>query len=212
MKRSAILSAGLILCLTGCTTVRDTLGYAPVIEQQENKHITLKIKEFKDLRTEGEQIAKIRNLYGMPIVKVTTKESIPNWVENALKMELSNAGYTIANSYGSEDYRIEGQVIKMFADGYFSYDACLVLNIALKKEDQVIFQKTYEATHDGQVEDSEGKKQSFEYATFTERFKYDLQDICKHFIADINQHLLKSSNHTLKDALPKIDKSPDTSS
>jgi hypothetical protein len=171
-----------IFCFTACTT-KAPLGYTPVIEKQEENHISLKIEEFDDLRAEGQKIGALRNGFGMPIVKIITDESVPNWVTNAFKMELTNAGYSIVDTHSADSYLIEGKIIKAFASSYVLYHGSMVVEIFLKKNDQVIFQKIYKTHENG------GANWIGQASMCAETLKYNLQEICKRFITDLNLHL-----------------------
>ena len=172
-----------LVCLTGCTT-KTSLGYTSVIEKQENKNISLKIEEFEDKRPDGQQVGALRNLYGMPIVKIVTDDNIPNWVMNAFKIELTNAGYSIANADSSPDYLIEGKIIKAFASTYFIYHGRMTIEISLKRGEDIVFQKVYETKKDG------GVNWIGQSSMCAETLKYNLQEICKRFEEDIRSIVL----------------------
>jgi len=181
---------GICISLVSCTTrVKDTLGYAPVIEQQGKNRIGLFVNTFNDVRTDKEYIGEGKNLFGIPIIEITTEDNVPNWVCNALKTELTHAGYSILDDMPAEDtYLIEGKIIQAFTSAYFGQSAYMTIEIFLKKGNETIFQKTYETHKNGDHLDL------FEYATCTELLKYNLQEVCRNFIADTNEHLLKLSS------------------
>jgi hypothetical protein len=185
MKYLFFLFISSILCFTGCST-KTSLGYSPVIQQQEKNHIDLTIGEFEDKREEGQQIGALRNIFGMPIIKIITDDNVPHWVMNAFKMELTNAGYSIVSSY-PVSYVIEGKIIKAYASTYFLYHGSMIVELSLKKNDQVIFQKIYE------TKENAGANWIAQASMCAEALKYNLQSICKSFIKDINQHLWETS-------------------
>jgi hypothetical protein len=189
MKKSLFLCIGLCLFLTSCASrVRDTLGYAPVIERQEKKHIVLSVNTFEDVRPDRPYIGDQKSILGIPIVEIVTEDDVPSWIRNALKMELKNAGYTILDKHAADGYRVEGKIMKAFTSVYFNHCGYMTIEIALKKGSEIIFQKTYEINKN----DGFGL---FEFASCTELLKCNLQEVCKSFIADANDYLLKPTPH-----------------
>lgn len=184
MKKSLFVCSVFCLCLTGCATVKDTLGYAPVIEQQKKNDIALCVNTFEDVRSDKKYIGEIRDLFGIPVGEITTEDNVPNWIRNALKLELTNAGYSILDASTTDNYLIEGKIIKVFTKGRFGHRGYMTVEISLKKGDEVLFQKTYDTAK----KDGLG---AYEYASCTEVLKYNLQEVCRNFISDANQHLLK---------------------
>jgi hypothetical protein len=188
MKNILFLLAGTILCLTGCTSKTRLAAYNPVIEEHEKNNISLKIKGFEDVRPEGRQIGANRNLYWMPLIKIVTDDSIPDWVTNAFKVELTNAGYSIVDSDFENNYSLEGKIIKLFANTHFLYHGRMAVEISLKKGDETLFQKLYKTNEDGGI-----NWIASDYMC-AETLKYNLQEICRRSIADINQHILETSS------------------
>jgi hypothetical protein len=186
MKKITLLLAVLLLCLTSCTT-KTNLCYTPVIEQQEKNQINLKVEAFEDLRSEGQQIGANRNLYWMPIIKIVTDDSIPEWVNNAFKTELTNAGYSIVDTLEENHYLLEGKIIKLFADTHLLYHARMGVKISLKKGNEILFEKIYRTNKGGGI---------------SKTLEYNLQEICKLSVDDINQHLLKTSAEPVTLELP----------
>lgn len=78
------------LFLTACST-KTSLSYTPIIEQKEKNYIQLATLPFDDTRLHPETVGALRVVLGMPLIKIVTDDSVPNWVENALKEELTQA-------------------------------------------------------------------------------------------------------------------------
>ncbi|MBS0615692.1 MAG: hypothetical protein JSR58_03975 [Verrucomicrobia bacterium] len=178
-----IFLLGCLISLTGCSS-KTSLGYTSVIEKQQPNHISLKLQEFEDQRTDGQNIGSIRNGYGMTIIRIFTDDSIPDWVANALKTELTNAGYTIVSGDTPSDYSIEGKIKKLYATTYLIYHGRMSVEITLKKGQDVIFQKLYETDKDN------GVNWMGQTASCAETLKINLQEICRRFDEDIKQALL----------------------
>ena len=195
MKNVIFLLAGTMFCLMGCTSKTALATYTPVIEEQEKNNISLKIKEFVDLRPEGQQIGANRNLYWMPLIKIVTDDSIPDWVTNAFKMELTNAGYSIVDSDFENNYLLEGKIIKLFANTHFLYHGRMAVEISLKKGDAILFQKLYKTKEDG------GINWMTRDSMCAKTLKYNLQEVCRRAIADVNQHLIETARDPV---LPQV--------
>jgi hypothetical protein len=170
------------LCLTSCS-VKTSLGYNSVIDKQQENHITLCIPQLEDERSLGQQVGALRNIFGMPIIKIVTEDNIPEWITDALRMELAHAGYTISDIQGEQGYLIEGKILKVFASTYFIYHGRLTTQLSLKKDDQILFQKIYEN------KESNGMNCIAQASSCAEALKLNLQEMCKQFIADINEEL-----------------------
>lgn len=181
-----------LLCLASCSParVRDHLSYVPIVEPQDKKHISLAVEEFEDKRSNSKTIGDLKDVLGITLAEVTTTQSVPLWMMNAFKTELSNAGYLVVEPSSTESYSVKGKILKVFNRTRFKRDSCIVIDLALKRDQEIVFQKTYETHSNGQIECSEGDKKWTEYATPGEGFKYNLQEICKEFTADVNKHLL----------------------
>jgi hypothetical protein len=145
------------------------------------------VDEFEDIRSEGQQIGANRNLYWMPLIKILTDDNIPDWVNNAFKTELANAGYSIVDAHGDNNYLLEGKIMQLFADTHLLYHARMGVQISLKKGNEILFNKIYRTNKGG------GINWFARNATVSKTLEYNLQEICKRSIADINQHLLEAS-------------------
>ena len=184
MKIKYLLLLSMLFGLTGCST-KTSLGYTPVIEAQAKNQICVTLEKFDDVRPKSQQIGALRNGLGMPIIRIVTEDNIPKWVENALEVELTNAGYSMVQGRGS--YIIEGKIIKVFASSYFIYHGCLIAEITLKKGDEVLFKKTYKNNEHA------GINWIAQASSCAEALKLNLQKMCTQFIADINTELLEST-------------------
>lgn len=160
------------------------MDYSALIEPQQKNHLNLKIEDFGDERSEGQKIGAFRNGLGMPIVKIITDDNIPGWVTKALKVELNNAGYSIINEGSPDNYLIEGKIIKVFAHAYILYHGRIDVQISVKKNNRLIFQKVY-------MSDKNGGINWFPLTSVcANTLKRNLQIVCKNFINDINHYLL----------------------
>jgi len=151
-----------------------------VIPVQESKNIALQLKSFDDERKDKESVGSIRNLYGMPIITIKTDSDVPQWMSSALKAELTNAGYDVLDS---ARYVIEGKIKKVFSSTYFMYHGELLVDIALKSDGTVIFQKSYNTNKGGGINWIASPSQCMN------TLERNLQTVCKQFINDLGEHL-----------------------
>lgn len=173
----------LLILLSSCTT-KVHLGYTPTIEKQEANNIPIAITPFDDIRAKKAVVGALRNLYGMPLVKIVTNDSVPHWVTTAFKTELSNAGYQIADHTSDQSYTIEGKILKVFASAYFIYHGRMEVEISLKKGPEILFTKLY------QTKESPGINWAAQSSTCVRTLELNLQKICQQFVTDINQKIL----------------------
>ncbi|NGX41224.1 MAG: hypothetical protein KR126chlam4_01063 [Candidatus Anoxychlamydiales bacterium] len=173
-----------IIFLSGCTSMIH-LGYTPAINKCETNNIALQVTTIDDQRTNKKTIGALRNLYGMPIVKIATNDNVPDWVTNALKLELSNAGYIIDEKGSDANYLIEGKLLHAFASTYFIYHGRMKIDISLKRDDNVIFHKVYA------TKKSHGVNWIVQTSICAKTLELNLQEVCKRFITDLNHKLLE---------------------
>ena len=180
MKMFLIVATSMLF--VGCTQ-KVHLGYTPVCEFQGHKEIALNNPTVKDRRVENEKLGAMRNLFWMPIIKITTDDSVPEWVENALSTELKNVGYTLSES---SKYSIHGEVQRLSVNTHFLYHGRLGIQLQLIEKDQVVFEKTY------LTKNSAGTNWAAQASTCVRTLEMNLQSICKQFIDDLNDHLAAS--------------------
>lgn len=174
------------IILTGCSTKTHLVEYTPTIKQQESNNIGLTINQIDDMRVKKKKVGALKNLYGMPIVKIITEDDLSIWVTNALKTELSNAGYSIGEE---KDYSIEGKVFQAYATSYFIYQGKMEVEFTLKQNDKIILRKNYKTNVDNGINWFSLPKSCMKTLSF------NLQEICKQFINDINIQLLNSDSN-----------------
>ncbi len=177
----AILASSIFVLLTGCTKKVD-LSYTPIYPTQSPNNIQLVVNSFKDNRVDQQEIGSHRNLYGMPIIKIKTDDSVPNWMTDAFKAELTNAGYTILNQDQGSDYEIEGKIHQVYTTSYMIYHGRMHVEITLKQNDAIIFQKEYRTKEHGGINWFATNSGS------TNTLELNLQAICRQFIEDFSTY------------------------
>ncbi len=180
-KGMAILS---IFFLSGCAfgTRRPLLIYTPVSVHQPKNNIEVKVNSFEDKRTITDTVGYSRNGYGMRCAKVVPENSVTDWVTNALKAELTNAGYAVSDNENTANV-IEGKAFDIFCDTFVTYEGRISLKLILKKNGTVVLEKDYSATKSG------GLNWAATPASFAKTLEMTLQEVLKQALPDINKEL-----------------------
>jgi len=191
MKRGIVLLF-LVLSLSGCAfgTRRPTLAYSIILPAAPKNNITIKVAPFKDERTwSKEKIGDVRNGYGMRCADIIPQNSEEEWLADAFKKELTNAGYIISNETNTVA-TLEGTAHEIYVNAYMNYGGRLKLSIVLKKSDKVVLSKEYSA------ERNCGIAWASTAASYGKTLEITLQDIMKKIIPDINKVLLENTDMT----------------
>lgn len=152
---SAAIGAGM---LGGCalTTRNATLIYPPASSQgavavaqaatpSAPSGITIAVLPFVDQRSDKTKVGDVRNGFGMKLAPIRTVNSVPEWVRDAVALELKNAGYNAATSTTVADssLAVEGDILNVRADAYLSYGGTVELLIRLRKGGRELIRHTY---------------------------------------------------------------------
>lgn len=181
------LVATVILFMSGCAWIdrKPLLTYSSFSVPQPQNKIILKVIPFEDKRTIKDTVGYSRNGFGQRCAKVIPQNNVAGWVTNALKLELTNAGYTISEEENTPN-KIEGVVIDIFCDTYFTYDGRASLKVSLKKDGKILIDKDYSSTKSG------GANWAATSESFAKTLDMTLQDVLKQVMFDINKELLKN--------------------
>lgn len=179
-----------ILLLAGCVS-RIDLAYEPVMEKQESNHTILHV-----------QSLGVQNFEGKP--KGTTVGTIENdvfsdWIINALKSELANAGYSITENKELiepeaivESIETHPLIYNICPGQFRGKDGWMSIEMSVKQGDKEIFTKVYQSRR-GMKANLFVLKSSIE-----KTLRRSLQDICRQFVEDLNAELLLVDKRTNK--------------
>ena len=119
---------------------------------------TIAIIRFKDDRAEKSVVGHVRNGFGMKTADVVSPTDVSAWVSDALKWELEQVGYRVtvldsdsAAAATDAAAAVSGQVIRMYADAYFSYEGEVTLRAEIAKDGKKVFDRLYTGTAGGGV-------------------------------------------------------------
>lgn len=179
MKKILVI-CGIASLFVGCTH-KVHLGYTPICPPREKNNIELAMNAIQDTRKTKDQVGAMRNIYWMPLVTIKTDDSVPNWVSSALKQELTNVGYTVKDD---ADYKINGTIHRLSVNSHFLYHGRLAIELQLLKNNQTIFSRTYS------TKKTPGINWFAQATTCLRTLEMNLQEVCKQFIHDLDQHTL----------------------
>jgi len=147
LTKYSILILVLLIFVSGCAfgTRRPVLKYTIATESQPSKNIRVFVNRFKDERLEKDVIGHVRNAYGMKTAKIIADTNISEWVTGALKVELENIGYTIANDPRSS-IKVAGEVIEVYVTSLMLYEGKAAIEVSLYQNDKRIYTEKYLGT------------------------------------------------------------------
>lgn len=121
------------------------ISTAHAATEPELKATEILLVTFNDKRQDNRLVGTVRNGFGMRTADVVAINSVPEWVSEAVKKELNNAGYTVrTKSEGSQSpATLSGDIINVFCDAFFTYDGQVSLYVKLNKNDKDILSKLY---------------------------------------------------------------------
>ncbi|MDN3508001.1 MAG: hypothetical protein P0S94_03665 [Simkaniaceae bacterium] len=187
MIKPFLVTVSLLIFFTSCSRQID-LAYDPVIEKVDKRDVNVVVNRFEDVR-KIPHVGSMRNLYGMPIVKLHTKHDVPEWVTEAVKLELENAGYSISDTPTDGDaYEVNGKVMNAYATSYFIYHGRMSIEVVVMHGGDEVLRKVYQTNKHG------GLNWLAQPKSFTRTLKLNLQEVCRNLITDVNRIEEKDSN------------------
>lgn len=150
-----------VVFLAGCAfgTREATLNYPPAsdddakvalakVVKPEPREPKIQLLQFRDERTEKGLVGTVRNGYGMRTADVIAKNSVTEWVTQALKLELQNRGFTVLNGEAREIVEpgsvvISGEILNVFCDMYFSYTGQVSLVVKVSNSAGEMYSRHY---------------------------------------------------------------------
>ncbi|MDD5679732.1 MAG: YajG family lipoprotein [Candidatus Omnitrophica bacterium] len=144
LRQSVIIFGAffIIAFLSACAsdTLKPFLKYSPITPSSLSNNITIQVSQFADTRSE-DIIGNIRDNHGNKTADVVTDTNISEWVTDAVKSELKNAGYTIVEEKAM--CTISGEVLKVCCDVSPYYEGEVRLKVTVKKDNNTLFDKMY---------------------------------------------------------------------
>lgn len=181
------------LFLSSCAfgTRRATLDYPPPPSGQSvalaaevqttDKGISVLVEDLKDVRDEV-VIGHVRNGLGMKTATVVALNSVKDWVNDAIKYELKENGYTVVteDKRDDADLVISGEIDGVYCDAYLTYKARVELLLIPKKEGKTLLNKYYRG------QGSAGANIAMTAKSYGDSLTLALKDALDKFIEELN--------------------------
>jgi hypothetical protein len=198
--RCAIIIVGVTL-VAGCAfgTRQPTLIYPPASEPgtvpaahaavtQAPKNVPIVLDTFKDQRSDKKVVGTMRNTFGMRTADVIPNNSVPEWVTQALTMELMNNGYNVTAGTARDSPAgavvVSGEILNVFCDVYFSYTGQVSLFVRVSRDGKELLNKHYMG------EGSAGLNWAGTEESYAQSLALALSAASKQFLSDLDTSLV----------------------
>jgi len=140
---------------------------------------------FSDQRQDKQIVGAVRNGFGMHTATVVALNDVQEWVSEAVKRELTNAGYAVTTqSAGSQSLAtLSGDIIEVFCEAYFKYRGQVSLDVKVSKNGKDILNKLYVG------KGSAGTNWAATSDAYAQSLSLALADALKHMVVDLNASL-----------------------
>jgi hypothetical protein len=189
-----------LICLAGCAfgTRNATLNYPPKADtgavqtaqaapRPAPKNVQIVIGNFTDQRKDKKVVGTMRNGFGMRTADVVAMNSVPDWVTQAIKMELENGGYSVVTVAGDSaagpSAIVSGEILNVFCDMYFSYTGQVSLLTKVSQGGKEVLNKHYSG------EGSAGLAVAGTAESFAQSLSLALAVAVKEFVAELDSSL-----------------------
>lgn len=206
MKTSLLLkrfasSLLLAILLTSCAfgTRQPTLTYPPATETgstpetqvatpAEPKHVTILLKEFRDERSDKSVVGTVRNGFGMRTADVVPTNSVPDWITQAIALELKDVGYPVIRddqrtSGNPNEVVVSGEILNVFCDMYMSYTGQVSLVAKVSNNSGEVLNRHYAG------EGSAGLAWAATGESYAQSLALALRSAIRKFVADLATRL-----------------------
>ena len=104
------------------------------------------VTPFADMRGDKTQVGSVRNGFGMPTAKVVTSDNVPGWVNDAIRKELTSAGYRVVDKTSDSPtaLSLSGEITSVWCDAYFVYNGEIGLTVRLRRGRDELLARSYE--------------------------------------------------------------------
>lgn len=183
--------------LTGCAfgTRQPTLTYPPAPETGATeaiqpaapaaaKNITILLNDFSDERSDKSVVGTVRNGFGMCTADVVPTNSVPDWVTQAIALELKDVGYPVVRGkHGASgkagEVVVSGEILNVFCDMYMSYTGQISLVAKVSNSNGELFSRHYAG------EGSAGLAWAATGESYAQSLALALRSAIRRFVADL---------------------------
>lgn len=198
LRTCSALLLVLSVTLGGCAfgTREATLRYPPESESSAIpaaqaasapalKKTKILLVTFNDQREDKKIIGAVRNAYGAHTADVVALNSVQEWVTEAVRHELNNAGYAVTTQSAEPQSlaTLSGDIIEVFCEAYLTYKGQVALNIKVNKNGKDVLNKLYSGNG------SAGTNWAATADAYAQSLSLALADALEHIIVDLNAAL-----------------------
>ena len=168
----------------------DAVPAAQAAAKPVTKTVHVVLVPFADQRSDKKVVGTTRNAYGMKMADVIPKNSVPDWVTQALKTELQNDGYVVQGRTpgdegpASRSAIISGEVLNVFCDMYLEYTGQVSLLVRVKRDGKELLNKHYAG------EGSAGLAWAATEESYAQSLALALSSAIQKFVRDLDQSLM----------------------
>jgi len=144
---------------------------------------TMVLLPIEDRRADTYKLGNVRNALGMKLAPVVAANSVPLWVQSAMELELTNAGYSVVTDAPATDsaLTVGGAILKAHTDAYLGYSAEVVLEVQLSRAGCTLFSRTFVGKGSG------GANMTATAKSYAKSLSYALADALGLVIAEVNR-------------------------
>ncbi len=132
-----------VIFLSGCAfaTRKTFLEYNAITPVRNPNNVTIEVVPFEDDRPNKDTIGNVKNIFGVKTANILSEVNISQWITDALKSELENAGYKIVEK-GTRN-KIQGIVMKVYCNTLVDYEGEVIIKVSLKHGNNILLDKVY---------------------------------------------------------------------
>ena len=191
LRMATFLVAGSLLAGCAFGERQANLAYPPVADEDLISSAeaapgarggTVYIEDFEDIRSSTMLVGHVRNGLGMKTAEVVAQRDVPEWVHEALVLELKESGYQVMDGVApAGQTTISGDIVRVYCDAYLTYDGEVTLRMEATKEGQSLVQNTYTGTG------SAGISWAATGDSYSQSLSLALQSALRQFLADLGE-------------------------
>jgi|WetSurMetagenome_2_1015567.scaffolds.fasta_scaffold71683_2 hypothetical protein len=200
LHHSDIAGIAFALALGGCalSTRHATMIYPPAVDPgvvatanastpTVSRSLTIALEPFVDRRKDTTSVGTVRNALGMKTAPVEPTNSVTNWVDYGVKVELANAGFTVIPRSETTDTSLVlgGGIDTVYADAYLSYSARVSLFVRLTRNGKEILAQNFDGKGSG------GTNVTATSKSYAQTLSLALQDALRKMVDGVNEALLR---------------------
>lgn len=159
----------------------DTISTAQAATLPASKKAEISLGTFIDQRKDKNIVGTVRNGWGMRTADVVATNDVTEWISNAIKIELTTAGYSVVEKPLESQAILSGDITNVFCDMYLTYEGSVSLYVKLFRDGNEMLSKLYVGNG------STGVAWAGTAEAFGQSLSMALSDALKQLIADLNK-------------------------